>query len=156
MRPVVHATGDPGVRKADDNVVRAAGGVVLRAAARGGWEVALVHRPRYDDWSLPKGKVDPGETAPACALREVEEETGLTCTLGRFVGQVEFVDTRGRPKVVDYWLMQPGDHTGFAPTDEVDEVRWVTLADARALLTYDHDERLLAAAVTGFRHPTRH
>lgn len=146
---------DPVGRAAASPAVRAAGGVVVRAASQGGWEVALVHRPRYDDWSLPKGKLDPGETAEACARREVEEETGLACTLGRFMGHVEFVDASGRPKVVDYWLMQLDVDTGFSPNDEVDDVRWVALADAPAMLTYGHDERLVASAAAGLHHPSR-
>ncbi|MGO9559219.1 MAG: NUDIX hydrolase [Acidimicrobiales bacterium] len=134
-----------------ETVVRAAGGIVLRASATGGWEAALIHRPEQGDWTLPKGKLEPGETAAECALREVREETGLECTLGRFVGQVEYRDRRGRPKVVEYWLMQP--HGGdFAPSGEVDELRWVGVSDASALLSYPHDAELLAAAANGAQH----
>lgn len=141
--------------RSPDAVVRAAGGIVLRAGAHGGWEVALVHRPRYDDWTFPKGKLEPEETHEACALREVEEETGLACSLGRFVGIVEYVDRKQRPKVVRYWLMQP-DGGDFVPSDEVDELRWTPLADASALLTYPHDHDLLARAAAGLRpRPTR-
>jgi len=133
---------------ARETLVRAAGGIVLRASATGGWEVAVVHRPEHADWSFPKGKLEPGETAPECALREVREETGLESTLGRFVGQVEYRDRRGRPKIVEYWLMQPvkGD---FRPSAEVDELRWVSLQDAASLLSYGHDRELLASATNG-------
>jgi 8-oxo-dGTP diphosphatase len=134
-----------------ETVIRAAGGVVLRASAAGGWEAALIHRPEQDDWTLPKGKLEPGETATECALREVKEETGLECTLGRFVGQVEYRDRRGRPKVVEYWLMQP-EGGEFAPSDEVDELAWVGVNDASGLLSYAHDAELLASASNGGRH----
>lgn len=127
---------------------------MLRASASGGWEVALIHRPEQGDWTMPKGKLDPGETASACALREVKEETGLDCTLGRFVGQVEYRDRRQRPKVVQYWLMQP--HGGdFTPSAEVDELRWVSLGDALGMLTYPHDRELLASATSRSHHRSR-
>jgi 8-oxo-dGTP pyrophosphatase MutT (NUDIX family) len=128
-------------------VVRAAGGIVLRAAVGGGWEVAVVHRPVASDWTLPKGKVDPGETATACALREVLEETGCVCELGRFAGEVEYLDRRNRPKVVSYWLMQPIDGE-FSPNDEVDELRWLPIGEAARLLSYDHDRELLVSVTS--------
>ncbi|MGD0083078.1 MAG: NUDIX hydrolase [Acidimicrobiales bacterium] len=131
-----------GAGAAGTEVVRAAGGVVVRASATGGWEVALVHRPLHRDWTLPKGKLGPGEPPEEGALREVLEETGWTCALGRFVGEVEYVDRRGRPKVVGYWLMQPIDGA-WHPTDEVDELAWVGLADAPRRLSYEHDKELL-------------
>lgn len=135
-------------------LIRAAGGIVLRASANGGWEVAVVHRPEQGDWTLPKGKLEPGETSAACALREVQEETGLDCTLGPFIGQVEYVDRKGRPKVVDYWLMQP--HSGdFQPSEEVDELRWLGLGDAMALLSYPHDRELVTTAVSRSPHRPR-
>jgi len=125
-------------------IVRAAGGIVVRASTAGGWEVALIHRPLHRDWSLPKGKLEPGESAQACALREVREEIGWACTLGRFVGEVEYVDRHGRCKVVDYWLMQPLEGEWHA-SDEVDELAWVPLAEAPQRLTYEHDRQLLTA-----------
>ncbi len=126
--------------------VRAAGGLVLRSGDDGP-EVALVHRPRYDDWSLPKGKVDPGETDEQCARREVEEETGLRCRLGRELPSTRYIDRKGRAKQVRYWEMEVEDGT-FAPNDEVDELRWLAPAEAAALLSYDHDRALVAAALS--------
>ncbi len=114
---------------------------------RGG-RVAVVHRPRYDDWSLPKGHVDPGETDEQAALREGEEEMGLRCRLGRELDAVRYRDGKGRPKVVRYWLMEP-EGGEFVPTDEVDEVRWLTPGEAATLLSYDADRALVAAAAPG-------
>lgn len=118
-------------------MIQAAGGVVRRDD-----RILLVHRPRYDDWSLPKGKLDPGESSDEAALREVEEETGLRCHLGRELPSIEYHDRRGRPKQVRYWEMHP-ESGEFVPNDEVDEVRWVTTAEARELLTYDRDREVL-------------
>jgi 8-oxo-dGTP pyrophosphatase MutT (NUDIX family) len=133
-----------------DGVVRAAGGIVLRPASNGGWQVLLVHRPRYDDWSLPKGKADPGERDEETALREVEEETGLRCTLGAPAGRTRYRDSKGRDKVVHYWLMEPESEDAadgaFVPNDEVDAVRWCSVAEATSRLSYAHDRKLLAKA----------
>ena len=129
-------------------MVRAAGGIVIRASASGGWDVAIVHRPLQQDWSLPKGKVDPGESAQECALREVLEETGWKCSLGRFVGEVEYIDRKGRPKIVEYWLMQPIEG-GYPLDGEVDDLAWVPLAEAPARLTYEHDATLVASVAGG-------
>lgn len=127
-------------------LVEAAGGLVWREK-RGGWQVLLVHRPRYGDWSLPKGKADPGETPEQTARREVEEETGLDCTLTAPAGEVRYVDGKGRPKIVRYWHMLPV-RTGheFAPNDEIDALRWCSAREAAKLLTYDHDRKLLRRA----------
>jgi len=118
-------------------VVRAAGGVVCRDG-----NVLLVHRPKYDDWTFPKGKAERGESDEACALREVREETGLECRLLDELAATEYVDSRGRPKRVRWWRMHVvgGD---FMPTDEVDEIRWLASADAAQLLTYGRDLALL-------------
>jgi 8-oxo-dGTP diphosphatase len=118
--------------------VEAAGGVVTRDG-----RVAVVHRPKYDDWTFPKGKLDEGEDFEQAALREVEEETGLRCRLGHELPSSEYTDSKDRPKLVRYWLMEPlgGD---FAPNDEVDELRWVSPEGALSLLTYDRDRDVLA------------
>jgi 8-oxo-dGTP diphosphatase len=124
--------------------VQAAGGVVVRDDGR----VAVIHRPRYDDWSLPKGKLEPGETFEAGALREVEEETGVR---GRIVGElapVRYVDRKGRDKVVRWYRMEvDGDPADLVPNDEVDELRWLTPSEARDLVSYDHDRALLETVV---------
>jgi 8-oxo-dGTP diphosphatase len=121
-------------------VVRAAGGIVLRGADPE--RVALVHRPKYDDWSFPKGKLLDGEREEAAALREVLEETGLRCRLGSPVGSVTYTDRFGRPKVVRYWTMTPESGV-FEPGDEVDDLRWMTADEAEATLTYAYDRELL-------------
>ena len=127
--------------------VRAAGGIVVRHTAEQPL-IVLVHRPRYDDWSLPKGKAESGERPEATALREVEEETGLRCRLGREVDATRYIDGRGRDKEVRYWLMEPKDPDHrFVPNDEVDEIVWCTPSDAEQRLTYDHDRRLVASVV---------
>jgi 8-oxo-dGTP diphosphatase len=124
-----------------DDEVKAAGGVVWRGSDDA-IEIALVHRPRYDDWSLPKGKLDPGESFEEAALREVEEETGMRCRLGRELGETRYTDHRGRPKIVRYWAM--GDCDGqFVPNREVDELRWVPIDDAKQMLSYDFDRDLV-------------
>ena len=120
--------------------IRAAGGVVMRDGL-----VAVVHRPRYDDWSLPKGKLDPGESFEDAALREVWEETGLRARLVRELPAVHYT-VRERPKVVRYWLMSVDSDPGFAANDEVDEVRWLSPRDAVELLTYDRDKGVVEAA----------
>jgi 8-oxo-dGTP diphosphatase len=124
--------------------VEAAGGVVTRSGPEG-MQVVVVHRPRYDDWSFPKGKLDPGESFEQAALREVEEETGLRCGLGTELPPMTYEDGRGRPKIVRYWLMGIEHDPGFEPNDEVDELRWVAPEQAAALLTYERDRELLDA-----------
>jgi 8-oxo-dGTP pyrophosphatase MutT (NUDIX family) len=130
--------------------VRAAGGIVVRRGADGRPEVLLVRRPKYDDWSLPKGKAEPDESDEDCALREVEEETGLVCELGAEVAVSEYEDGRGRPKRVRYFLMTPPEGVEAVPQNEVDAVRWSTRDEALATLTYGRDrsiaERLAALA----------
>src|ERR671931_615493 len=116
--------------------VRAAGGVVWRRSTDGGIELALVHRPRYDDWSFPKGKLDPGESWEAAALREVREETGLECTLGRELPPTGYRDPKGRSKAVRYWLMEPRGGV-FAAARHTDELVAQTRAAVAALLGAD-------------------
>jgi 8-oxo-dGTP diphosphatase len=123
-------------------VIRAAGGIVARAGLDGAPELLLVHRPAYDDWTFPKGKADAGESDEACALREVEEETGLACELVESLGETSYVDAKGRPKTVRYFSMRPLGGS-FAPHDEVDEIRWLSVGQARSLLTYGRDRELL-------------
>jgi len=118
--------------------VRAAGGVVARDG-----EVLLVHRPRYDDWTFPKGKAEDGESDEDCALREVWEETGLRCELEDELPSTHYVDARGRPKRVRWWRMRVVGDDGFTPNEEVDELRWVDGDTAAALLTYERDGSLL-------------
>jgi 8-oxo-dGTP diphosphatase len=129
--------------------VRAAGGAVLRPREGGGVEICVVHRPRYDDWSLPKGKLDRGETFEQAALREVLEETGLRCRLRQELEQVRYTDAQGRPKLVRYWLMDVAQDTRFTPNEEVDELRWLELPAAAGLVTYAHDQELIASLVAG-------
>jgi 8-oxo-dGTP pyrophosphatase MutT (NUDIX family) len=125
--------------------VRAGGGVVRRRGPVGP-EIALVHRPRYDDWTLPKGKANEGESDVASALREVREETGMRCELGPEVAEVRYRDHLDRPKVVRYWLMYPSGG-GFVPNDEVDRLRWLAPETALAILTYAHDRDVIRKAV---------
>jgi 8-oxo-dGTP diphosphatase len=130
------------------STVEAAGGVVTRPGPRG-TEVLAVHRPKYDDWSLPKGKLEPGETHEAAARREVAEETAWECDLGEELPAVYYQDRRGRPKHVRYWRMTPRAEGTFTPNEEVDEVRWLSLPEAATLLSYDADRRLLSELTTG-------
>jgi 8-oxo-dGTP diphosphatase len=125
--------------------VRAAGGVVLRDGAEGP-EVAVVHRPKYDDWSLPKGKLERGESWEEAALREVAEETGLDCDLGTELSSSTYRDAKGRSKLVRWWLMRPRGGV-FSADDEVDAMRWAPLGDAGELLDYEGDRALLREAL---------
>ena len=121
--------------------------MVWRRRPDGGTEIILVHRPKYDDWSLPKGKLQDGEDEAAAALREVEEETGLRTVLGRELPGSRYLDRFGRDKTVRYWAMTPApsaeDGAAFVPNAEVDEVRWVTPTEAGALLTYERDREIV-------------
>jgi 8-oxo-dGTP diphosphatase len=117
--------------------IQAAGGVIVRDG-----QVAVVHRPRYDDWTLPKGKLEPGEESEQAALREVQEETGLTCRLGRELPSTHYTDHKGRPKRVRYWLMEV-ESGEFAENDEVDELRWAEPHEAAGLLSHERDRELL-------------
>jgi 8-oxo-dGTP diphosphatase len=116
-------------------VIRAAGGVVVRDG-----QVLLVHRARYADWSLPKGKLEPGETWEDAALREVHEETGVHGRLGEFLGESHY-SVNENPKTVRWWLMSTDDEA--APSNEVDAVRWVGVEEAKRLLSYLHERQLL-------------
>ncbi|HEV2953336.1 MAG TPA: NUDIX hydrolase [Candidatus Dormibacteraeota bacterium] len=127
-------------------LVQAAGGIVCRPGPADLTEIVVVHRPRYDDWTLPKGKLDPGETMEEAAVREVAEETGLHCTLVRAAGTTQYIDRRGREKVVKYWVMWPMSGK-FLASDEVDEIRWLTVEEALPLLSYQRDRDLLGGVV---------
>jgi 8-oxo-dGTP pyrophosphatase MutT (NUDIX family) len=149
---------DP-AQEVDAPAVRAGGGIVRRRV-RPGWlrrrvvEIVVIHRPRYDDWSFPKGKVDDGETVEEAARREVHEETGMPCRILAPLGETHYADRRGRPKVVRYWLMEPEDGAAdapFEPNAEVDGLRWLPRDEAARLLTYPHDRELLNRVPWGSR-----
>ena len=134
----------------DERVVQAAGGVIARHTPRGEIQVLLVHRPHREDWTFPKGKLEAGESHEGCALREVEEETGLRCTLGAELPASSYTNGNGRPKVVRYWIMDPGNGRA-GPRNEVDAIRWVSLADAATLLSYPRDREILTAFAAAVR-----
>lgn len=123
--------------------ILAAGGVVWRVVD-GAVEVLVVHRPRYDDWTFPKGKADAGETGEQTALREVEEETGLRCLLGRELISTTYTDGKGRSKTVRYWEMTVTEGS-FEANSEVDETRWVAPEAAAEMLSYPRDLPVLAS-----------
>ncbi len=125
--------------------VQAAGGLVVRRHGEG-LQIVVVHRPEQQDWSFPKGKLEIGETFELAALREVREETGMSCRLLRFVGHTEYVDRKGRPKAVAYWVMA-AEVGSFTPNAEVDELRWLTLEHAARILSYPRDQELVAVLV---------
>ena len=127
---------------AEVSVMRAAGGVVVRRSRSGETEIAVIHRPEYDDWTLPKGKIEPEETPEDCALREVREETGLRCDLKRPLGCTAYVDRRGRDKIACYWIMEVRGGR-FKPGIEVDRLQWLSITDAVKRLTYRHDKLLV-------------
>jgi 8-oxo-dGTP diphosphatase len=123
-------------------IVHAAGGVISRQKRDGRVEVLLIHRPHREDWTFPKGKLESGETHERCALREVEEETGLRCALGLELASTSHTDGKGRLKLVRYWMMYPvGGVAG--PRNEVDAVQWVPIERAGSILTYTRDRELL-------------
>jgi 8-oxo-dGTP diphosphatase len=118
-----------------------------RSPVDGGLEIALIHRPKYDDWSLPKGKLKRGETALDGARREVKEETGLDCVPGRVLPSSTYL-VDGRPKVVRYWAAEAGEGS-FAPNREVDRMIWLPPTAARNRLTHERDRAVLDAFLRG-------
>ena len=132
--------------------VWASGGVVWRPGPAG-IELLLVHRPHHEDWTYPKGKLDDGETLRRCALREVEEETGLRCTTHDRLSLVTYRDARRRRKAVVYWTMTV-DGGSFTPNAEVDAIGWFDVESARAVLTYPHDVDLIAEIAATIESPT--
>jgi len=130
------------------DLVLAGGGVVWRKNNEGVIETAIVHRPRYDDWSLPKGKLDSGETLMACAYREIMEETGLQVRLGQFIGQIEYFSVDGQ-KQVSYWCAEAiEDGSDFKPNSEVDQLLWVDLDLALAKLSRESDIEILGKFIS--------
>jgi 8-oxo-dGTP diphosphatase len=105
-------------------------------------EILIIHRPKYDDWSLPKGKAEEGEDDLACALREVAEETALACEVGVELPSISYTDGQGRAKTVRYWLMRPKADRAEAQ-NEVDDLRWLPVSEAIRMLTYEHDRSLI-------------
>jgi 8-oxo-(d)GTP phosphatase len=141
-------------------IIRAAGGVLWRptesSAGEEGVEVAVVHRPRYDDWSLPKGKLAPGEPEVEGAVREVLEETGFRVRIGRPLGETRYIKVVAgieRPKVVHWWAMR-ADTGAFTPNDEIDDLRWLSLDSAAGILTRESDRVVLERFAHG-PTPTR-
>jgi 8-oxo-dGTP diphosphatase len=133
--------------------VRAAGGVVYRVKS-GRAEFLLARRPRYKDWTLPKGKLDPGEGSQEAALREVREETGMQCSTEAEVGSIGYELGSGRRKAVRYWLMKP-ESGEFTPNSEVDKVKWLTAAAAETRLSYRKDRAVLQRAAEMVEEPNK-
>ncbi len=129
------------------DLIRAAGGIVIRFTALNRVEVACIYREARGDWTFPKGKLDAGETFEQAALREVLEETGMRCEVVRFVGTTNYTHRKGKPKIVAYYLMSVSDGE-FAPNEEVDVLVWLPLEQVRAHLTWDRDQELFDLMTT--------
>ena len=134
------------------DLIRAAGGIVVRSNDHGAVEVACIYREARGDWTFPKGKLDPGETFVQAALREVLEETNLHCDIVRFIGTTNYTHRKGKPKIVAYYLMHVS-RGEFVANDEVDELVWLPIEQVRGHLTWDRDQELfdLVTALPEFR-----
>lgn len=132
---------------APSDLIRAAGGIVVRFVPGGRVEVACIYREARGDWTFPKGKLDAGETFEQAALREVLEETGMSCEVVRFVGTTNYTHRKGKPKIVAYYLMSVSEGE-FTPNEEVDVLVWLPLEQVRAHLTWDRDQELFDLLVT--------
>ena len=134
-------------RDAPSDLIRAAGGIIMRVNAAGRTEIACIYRESRGDWTFPKGKLDAGETFEQAALREVLEETAMRCRVVRFIGTTNYTHRKGRPKIVAYYLMVVDDGD-FEPNDEVDDLVWLPMERVREHLTWDRDQELFDIAVT--------
>ena len=133
-------------RDAPSDLIRAAGGIIMRVTAAGRTEIACIYRESRGDWTFPKGKLDAGETFEQAALREVLEETAMHCRVVRFIGTTNYTHRKGRPKIVAYYLMVV-DGGDFEPNDEVDDLVWLPMERVREHLTWDRDQELFDIAV---------
>jgi len=129
------------------DLIRAAGGIVIRPLGGGRFEVACIFREARGDWTFPKGKLDLGESFEQAALREVLEETSMNCEVIRFVGTTNYTHRKGKPKIVAYYLMSVAGGE-FTPNEEVDELVWLPLEHVREHLTWDRDQELFDLVVT--------
>lgn len=136
---------DPHDAASSPEIILAAGGILTRTGARDK-EIALVHRPKYDDWGLPKGKLWPGESLEQAALREVLEETGCEARLVRFIGTTNY-PVRGRPKVVSFWLMETVTEQPFIPGKEIDRLIWLPPPEAVSRMDHAQEQELVRAAL---------
>ncbi len=127
-------------------VIEAAGGILWKGTSSGR-KLAIIHRQRYDDWSLPKGRREPGESWQETALREVWEETGCPATLGEFIGSTSYVINGQTPKVVLFWHMTVQKNCKFQPNEEVDRIKWVSPRKALKLLNYEDERRIVSKAL---------
>ena len=125
----------------NDDVIQAAGGLLWKDSENGR-ELAIIHRPKHDDWTLPKGKLEPGESWTEAALREVEEETGCKVEIEDFIGCTCY-SAGAKPKVVLYWNMKLIGECHFQPGKEVDQLRWAKPADATQILDYETERELI-------------
>ena len=136
-------------------MIKAAGAVIWREEVPFELEILLVHRPQYDDWSFPKGKVEDGETAIAAAFREVKEETGVTAIFGEYLGSSSY-KIEDNKKKVKYWMGMATPATQpFVPNVEVDKIEWVSIKEARHFLSYDEDREILDEFISRERYTSK-